>query len=264
MRSASAAPAVSETVFGRLRAGATWPGRFFGATIQARRATEVPRAQHRAHSPRPVPGVLRAISLAASSGVRRQPVLDASTDADSALAAGLVGRTVPADPLLPSSPGSRPDEGRLSATRRPPGRATFRRSTTAGPARAAAYPRAALASPRRGELQRTRGLGRRAYPAALDRFTALGGGASSRAPVRLSAPTSASRLALAGDAYALVGGPPLAAGRDPLSVSTSSTRLPTNDLDVDGPRPPRLPDGYDGGLAVVSHDAPSSPAFTAR
>ena len=108
------------------------------------------------------------------------------------------------------------------------------------------------------ELERTaRDWNEDAYAAALDRFTALGGGdlepraRSVSADLRLAVP-------LAQETETLSGGEAARAGLAAILLSRFDVLLldePTNDLDFDGlERLERFLAGYEGGLAVVSHD----------
>jgi ATPase subunit of ABC transporter with duplicated ATPase domains len=96
-----------------------------------------------------------------------------------------------------------------------------------------------------------------AYAAALERFTALGGGDLEARARTLCADLGLS-VPLEQTTATLSGGEAARAGLAAILLSRFDVLLldePTNDLDFDGlDRLERFLDGYEGGLAVVSHD----------
>jgi ATPase subunit of ABC transporter with duplicated ATPase domains len=96
-----------------------------------------------------------------------------------------------------------------------------------------------------------------AYAAALERFTALGGGDLAPRARALCADLGLS-VPLEQETRTLSGGEAARAGLAAILLSRFDVLLldePTNDLDFDGlDRLERFLDGYEGGLGVVSHD----------
>ncbi len=96
-----------------------------------------------------------------------------------------------------------------------------------------------------------------AYAAALERFTALGGGDLEARARTLCADLGLS-VPLEQETATLSGGEAARAGLAAILLSRFDVLLldePTNDLDFDGlDRLERFLDAYEGGLAVVSHD----------